>query len=136
MEHTLDQEVEAIALDVRYWAEGRAEGTGHERLDGWCAIASGKLFKALKAKGYEPELHVWMHPQTKDSHVYVVLDDHVICVTATQFKEFRDTPVVIMHYREAQAFEFFQGCVTFETVDKLRIWQRKSNWPAHQIVWA
>lgn len=67
------------------------------------------------------------------SHVYLVVDDHVVDVTATQFDEFRGTPVVIAHYKEAEQHYFYQSSEIFGTPKELRKFQRKTGWPKNQI---
>ncbi len=127
--------VEAIALDVRYWAEGRAPDEQYD-LNGWCAIASAQLFRQLKARGIEAEIHAWTCNQSSDAHVYIVVADHVVDVTATQFARFRNKPVVVMHYREAQSFEYYQTVAIFHSVEELRNWQKGNRWPSDQVAYS
>lgn len=130
MNANLHSNVLAVATDVRYWAEGRAN---NEDLNGWCARASAELFKQLKAEDIEAEIHVWNETEGEPSHVFVVVEDHVVDVTATQFPEFVDTPVVIMHQREAEAHEFYQTKHVFHSVQELLKYQKKTRWPGHQM---
>lgn len=132
MDKNLQANVEAIATDVRYWAEGRAPSECANLL-GWCARASAELFKQLKEEGFEAEIHAWTSPRDEASHVFVVVDDHVVDVTATQFKEFAEEPVLIIHQKEAQAYEFYQSDKVFHSVQELLSWQKKSRWPGHQL---
>jgi hypothetical protein len=133
VDQTIQSYVSLVATQVRYWAEGKAQGKSRE-LDGWCAIASAHLFNELKKLGIECEIHAWVH-KSGEAHVYVVVDDHVIDVTATQFREFRNTPVVMMHQREAEQHEFYQTVSVFHSVEDLRKWQQKGRWPKHQIAY-
>lgn len=134
MDKNLQSRVEAIATDVRYWAEGKC-GYSHTNLMGWCARASAQLFKQLEKDGIAAEIHAWTCPLSGCAHVFVVVDDHVVDVTATQFMDFENTPVVIMHYKEAQAHDFYQGQNVFNSVKKLRSWQKENRWPAHQMAY-
>ena len=122
--------VEAIATDVRYWAEGRSE---REDLNGWCARASAELFKQLNYRGIPAEIHAWVDGDDESAHVYVVVDDFVVDVTATQFREFKNVPVLIMHMKEAEAHEFYRSVAVFKTVRELRSWQKKGRWPPDQV---
>lgn len=126
------QYVHAIATDVRYWAEGRNDCPTTD-LNGWCAIASAQLFRELERQGIKAEIHAWVHRDSEEAHVYLVIDDHVVDVTATQFRQFRDTPVLIMHHREAQQFEYYQTVSVFHSVTELRAWQKKHRWPVDQV---
>jgi hypothetical protein len=126
----MDAIVEAIATDVRYWAEGRSS---KEDLNGWCARASAELFKQLTSNGIPAEIHAWVDNDDEMAHVYVVVDDHVVDVTATQFRPFRNTPVVILHVKEAMAHEFWQTTAIFESVKELRSWQKRGHWPPDQV---
>ncbi len=128
------QDVEAIAYDVRYWTEGRSQ---NDDLNGWCAVASGQLFRELVKEGYTPEIHVWVcQHDGESSHVFLVVEDHVVDVTATQFKQLRDKPVVIMHQREAEVYDFYNSEHVFHNVDDLRSYQRRHRWPADQVAYS
>jgi len=124
--------VVAIATDVRYWAEGRASNDCID-LRGWCARASAELFKQLKAEDINAEIHAWTCGVTDAAHVFVVVEDHIIDVTATQFREFSDTPVLVLHQREAAVYEFYQTSASFHSVQELLVWQKKSHWPGNQM---
>jgi len=132
MNANLQSNVMAIATDVRYWAEGRASDDRPDLL-GWCARASAELFKQLKAEDIDAEIHVWTAGVGEEAHVFVVVDDHIVDVTATQFKEFAETPVVILHYKEAQAYEFYQTVHVFHSITELLSYQKKSRWPGSQL---
>lgn len=138
MDKTLFDTVLGIATDVRYWAEGRAEGDDipDTSLSGYCAIASSELFRQLVSAGFTPEIHVWECPNTRDSHAFVVLDDHVVDVTATQFREFADKTVVIMHVREAETWPYWNSSYSFSSVEALIKRQKKDRWPARQIAYS
>jgi hypothetical protein len=139
MDKTLFDTVLYIATDVRYWAEGRAEGDpkGNPRdLNGYCAIASAELFRQLTREGLKPEIHVWECPETADSHAFVVVDDHVVDVTATQFREFADKSVVIMHVRVAEQYMYWNSSYSFSSVEALIKRQKKDRWPARQIAYS
>jgi hypothetical protein len=135
MNANLQAIVVAIATDVRYWAEGRASSP-YSKLDGWCARASAELFKQLKEEDIDASIHVWNENTGEIAHVFVVVDDHVVDVTATQFPEFEDKPVVILHQREAEAYEFYQTKHVFHSVQELLKYQKKSRWPASQMAFA
>ena len=133
MDSNVESYVAMVATQVRYWAESRAPKEDH-RLDGWCAIASARLFSELDKQGIKSEIHVWVAP-SGEAHVYVVVDDHVVDVTATQFREFRSSFVVIIHQREAEQYEFYRTVEVFHSVKDLRKWQKKGRWPARQMAY-
>jgi hypothetical protein len=133
MKQALHDTVLAIATDVRYWAEGRST---NDDLNGWCAIASAELFRQLQKEEIPAEIHYSLCRLDGEScHVYLLVDDHVVDVTATQFKQLRDKPVVIMHSREAEAYDFYNADEVFYSVEDLRAYQRKHRWPAEQIAY-
>jgi hypothetical protein len=129
--------IRSLAESVRYWAEGRAIGTeGEDDLTGWCAIASAELWRQLDREGIAAEIHCWVCPEDKESaHVYVVVDDHVVCVTATQFSKMRNIPVYIEHVKEAARWDWFQGELVFKTPEELIRYQKKVRWTVSQIAW-
>lgn len=139
MDKTTFDTVLEIATDIRFWAEGRAEGDPNanpKELDGYCAIASAQLFRTLTSEGFEPELHVWEDTDSRDAHVFVVLEDHVIDVTATQFRQFAERAVVIMHVREAEGYTYWNSSYSFKSVEELIKRQKKDRWPARQIAYS
>jgi len=71
------------------------------------------------------------------SHIYLVVDDYIVDVTATQFAKYRSKTLLIMHEREAdQWYHGSQGADTdcFNTPEELRLLQKRWRWPASQIV--
>ena len=133
MDKALRDTVTAIALDVRYWAEDRAK---YACLSGMCAIASAELHRRLAEVGIASEIHVWYWHYDESAHVYCVVDDFVVDVTATQFKEFRNRPVVIMHTREAEVYTYYQTQEVFKDAGSLRKMQKRTKWPAEQVAFA
>jgi len=136
VDKNLKQQVLSLARVVRSWAESRDDAQKHPSgdLNGWCAIASGKLSRELAKNEIAHEIHV----QSSDygCHVYVVVDDHVVDVTATQFPDFRNTPVLIMHCREAECYSYYNAAATFTNVEQLIKYQRKQNWSVNQIAYS
>lgn len=133
MKQALHDTVLAVATDVRYWAEGRSDNND---LNGWCAIASAELFRQLQKEEIPAEIHYSLcHLDGQSCHVYLVVDDHVVDVTATQFTEFRDKPVLIMHSREAEAYDFYVAKEIFNSAEALRIYQKKHRWVSDQIAY-
>lgn len=132
MNQQLRDIVTALATEVRWWAESRAET---ESLAGWCAKASARLFNELVRAGIQAEIHLWTWNRDDSAHVYIVVDDHIVDVTATQFAEFRNVPVLIMHQREAEVHEFYRTKEVFRSVMELIRSQKKHRWPANQIAY-
>jgi hypothetical protein len=67
------------------------------------------------------------------AHVFIVVDDHVVDITATQFREFEDTKIVVLHTKEAEQYDFYETSQMFETPQKLRKYQVRNHWPGEQI---
>lgn len=128
--------VESIALQARYWAEAHADSQGGngDTLSGWCAIASAKLHDLLTEQGIDATISVWN--SSWGSHVFLIVDDHVVDITATQFSEFVTQPVVIMHQKQAETFEFYQSDIELATPNDLRRYQKKNRWPNAQTAYA
>lgn len=132
----MDQKrLEAVAISVRHWAEAVAcEARLRDDLTGLCAIASAELFDQLETIGLRPELHLWTCVQDGiSSHVFVVLDDVVVDITATQFSKMRAPKVYIAHKRIAERWEWYQSQEVFDTVRDLIRYQKKHRWPSNQI---
>jgi hypothetical protein len=126
----------ATAADVRLWAEERAVGTYMEEdLCGMCAIASAELFRRLAKLGYKAELCAWVDEFECSSHCFIVVDDHVLDVTATQFRETENITVFYEHIREAVKYAWYNAQHTFNDVKRLVKWQKKERWASDQIAW-
>lgn len=133
MHPELREQVEQAAFKSRRWAERKAEEEDFHKqsLKCWCARASAELFKTLTRRGIGAKLH--MFEGERFSHVFVVVDDHIVDITATQFSPFRMSAVVIMHLREAEQYEFYQAEQEFSTVEDLRKYQIKKDWAANEL---
>lgn len=131
--YTRDRILE-IAENVRYWAESFAEDNDFDSdLCGMCAIASGQLFFKLKRAGFDPVLRIWYENGKKgEAHVYLMVEDYVLDVTATQFLDFSNQPIVFMHEAEACVYPYYNHTREYKTVQGLREHQRGARWPASQ----
>ena len=134
MNHNLYR-AQDLALEVRDWAEVLAAEQERSRdLCGYCAIASAELHKRLSKEGIFAELVV--AETDLFAHVFVLIEDHVLDVTATQFSEFRNQPVVLLHSKEAEQYDFYRPIEIFGTAKDLRKWQKKIGWCQWQIAYA
>lgn len=124
--------VKAIAYEVREWAEGKVEPSSD--LCGMCAIASAELYRRLKKHGIESEIHLYDDSESCTAHVFLVVDDHVVDVTATQFQELENERVVILPKKLAEAYDFYNTAKIFKEPVTLKKWQRKTQWPSDQMV--
>lgn len=129
--------VQKIAQDTRYWAEQRAQKNSApscgEGLAGWCAIAAAELHKRLTAEGIESAIHV---QDDSECHCYCVVEDHVVDVTATQFREYREKDVLIIHVKEAETNDYHAGQKVFNSAADLRRYQKRAGWPPSQTAYA
>lgn len=126
---TLSQ-VKILATQVRTWAVAKADKANYnpDTLCGWCAIASGELFKRLEKVGIKSTLHI------NSGHTFVTVDDHVVDVTATQFMDYEDTPVLIAHQKEVEDKWYYQDVDSFTSIRDLYNFQKKTKWPVKQRV--
>lgn len=122
--------VETMARHVRAWALDRA-GVYEQDLCGWCGICSAELWRRLTRAGIHSRIHV--HNSSWESHVFLVVDDHIVDVTATQFTEFRQVPVVIIPEFEGKAYSFYSTVEIFDSAMDLRQYQLKNKWPKMQV---
>jgi len=130
MDKSLHDTIAVIAQGVRYWAEAKSN---RYDLNGWCAKCSAELYRRLKRAGISSEIH--MSSNEWGSHVYLVVEDHIVCVTATQFSSFYPD-VMIQHQREMDGEEFFTTTETFKNPEELRELQKKNKWPSYQIAYS
>ncbi len=129
--------VHSIALEVRSWVEAAATAAGESEytvLNGWCAIASCELHKRLVKSGIgQAELH--LAQDGSSCHIFVMVDDHIVDVTATQFREFRYDAVVICHHREIEHHWYYTTSKIFTSGKDLRKDQLRTGWPSSQIAY-
>lgn len=119
-----------LATEVRAWALNQA-GVYETDLCGWCGICSAELWRRLKKAGIVSKIH--MHQCTGLSHVFLVVEDHIVDVTATQFTELYDKPIVIMPEFEGKGFDFYESTEEFNTAEELRKHQLRTKWPRMQV---
>jgi hypothetical protein len=124
--------VKGHATDARYWAEGRA---GTSNMSGWCAIASAYLFRLLKQDGIDAEIRV-RSTDGPEAHVFLCVDDYVVDVTADQFRELRNQPIVVIPERLAEAYYFYQSNFVFNSVEDLIRHQKKTRWVSSQVAYS
>lgn len=119
-----------VALETREWAEKYHKQSPDKYwpgLGGMCAIASARLFKDLKKLKLNPQIHLG------SNHCFVVVDDHVIDVTATQFSRWQFPNVYVEKLQDAQSLCFyFRDAQVFNCLDALNEHMAKEDWPKHQ----
>lgn len=104
--------------------------TGNHDLDCYCAIASFKIWSALKKLGYSPTFVEYLGGKygelcRYEGHCFVICNGYLIDVTATQFgwKE----PVVVRTFREELYWYITHSARTVDGIKKLL-----KNWPVEQ----
>lgn len=129
MNTELKAKVLPIAKRVREWTERKAERAKYNQhnLCGWCAISAAQLFRELRREDIPAELHY------VSGHCFVVVDDYVVDVTATQFMKFENVEINILHHKEAQEYWYYETEHRFDSPTKLREHQIKKNWPKREI---
>lgn len=133
MDSNTRRTVTNLARKVRAWCEAenvKLETPKNKNLCGWCAIATARLWKELNAQGVKGQIHLSLSGPC--AHVFLVVDDHIVDVTATQFPQFRNEKLVILHEKEAEGYWFYKAEKKFDNTDKLREDQVASGWPACQ----
>jgi hypothetical protein len=120
--------IRQCAQEVRNWAEDQADDPG---LGGWCARCSAELWYLLDDVGIKAEIRMYAG-MDGSAHVFLGIDDHILCVTATQFQPFKDTPILFMHERET-AYRFFEYTDVFMHPKDLIKDQKATKWPSHQM---
>jgi len=137
--NTLKRQLAEIA---RYWAEGYAIAYNMEHpscvgygsdLDGMCAIASAHLWFLFQDAGFKPTI-AHAHCSGIGGHVFVVLDDEVWDVTASQFA--RSIPNVVNMPLEAASRSrwYWKPNTIFKSPAELRENQLALGWPDYQTI--
>lgn len=120
------------ALDVREWTEDYQKNSPHasrywDGCGGLCAIASVKLMEQLAV------LNIKAKFVANSSHCFLLVDDHIVDITATQFQR-GHRPIVIWpkdspHAQEQYFWKQNYICENLEQVDLLL---KERGWPKHQ----
>ena len=135
MDKALQDTVAAIAFETRMWVQAKADQANYHPDDllGWCAIAASELSRRLNTAGIPTTIYV---KNEYPCHCYCMVDDYVVDVTATQFREYKDVEVLILHSKEAEVNEYHCGTMQFGTGAELRVYQQKTRWPSCQLAFA
>ena len=129
---TMMNQVADIAVEVRDWAEVIAEKEGYrEDLNGMCAIASSELWKRLTH--HKIKSKICMCEEDNGCHVFLNVEDHIVCITATQFYKFRNIPILIRHEKEMEDEMYYRNPIIFKNSKMLRTYQINEGWEKNQI---
>lgn len=137
------QTVLHTAMEVRLWTENLSKEEGNWKsydVAGYCAIASGELYRRLTAAGIEKvQLAMWLNDNTNDAHVFLVWRNRIIDVTATQFifdgRASWIQPVEIRHLEEAmRLLPEWTPVHYYDSPEQLRAAQINQRWPNDQVV--
>jgi len=125
-----------ICRKAREWAEKYArEKTDFDRdLCGLCAIASAKLHVMLKRAKYETTIVYG------DGHVFLLWEDHVVDITATQFG--RRKIFIIPYQKLHKEHKDYGYCDVgpwsimnrFKKLKGLWSFQQRHGWPKEQCI--
>jgi hypothetical protein len=120
-----------LAHQARKWAEHQAiQEDFPPSLVGFCAKASAYLFTLLKAAGYDPQII------ENDSHCFVLVDQELVDITATQFSaslQHDFQPVEIRPLSDLDSLYFWDVHYRHYSVTELQTSQTNRHWPSRQI---
>lgn len=125
------EQVKKIAQQVRRWAVKNRDNYDYSfphDLGGMCAIAASQLWKRLTEAGIEAKLAIRNHGC--ESHCFVIVDDYIVDVTATQFGM---EPIEIIPKKQARKHWFWKHTKLHDTATELRTYQLKTGWPFEQL---
>ncbi len=121
--------VRSIASEARQWAEAYARkysASYGPDLCCLCAKASGRLHSLFKRYGVPGVI------AANDNHVFNVVGDYVVDITATQFDE-NNKKVVILPRKLATNF-YWKIDIMYDEVANFCGWQESGGWPDYQKV--
>ena len=143
----MDQ-IRHIARQTRRWAlRHRHKVWADATLCGMCAIASAELHKRLTAAGFSAAIA--FRNTADEGHAFVICDELIVDVTATQFGWITRRGADLRYTRErrCRAVEivplsdkasrplFWQETAIYDSLDALVLRQKQSGWPPDQIAW-
>jgi hypothetical protein len=111
---------------IRLWAEEYASVNGFpDDLCGMCAIASAKLWRSLAGGGiYGVIAH------SRIEHFFMVLDDYVIDITATQFGVVNPVTILPKSYAKASYWRINKVLTNDR---RMRQYQTRRQWCPDEI---
>lgn len=118
------EKVRAIAQNVRNWAEDR-DWHSIKTLYGFCAKASARLHTLLVKEGIPAKIGC------NDHHVYVIVDNYIVDVTATQFGPWET--VTVLPLEEAGKYKHWEAQQIKHSAKELVGYQRRMGWPSDQL---
>jgi len=127
---TLSHRVRDHAYRVRRWVEFNCIKLGGHSpcLEGLCAIASAELWRRLRKDGIRAKLG---HAQDEyEHHVFVIVDDHIIDITATQFNA-NCAKVEVRPVNHLLHPWYWKVTETFDSDDALHVHQTDTDW----VIW-
>jgi hypothetical protein len=129
----LDPTIINIASTVRSWAEQRAARLGDStpsELDCYCGIASTKMSLMLN------EVHIGhriaLSQCSYGSHAFVLVNNYIVDVTATQFGE--EDRIFVRHSRHPSLNWYHRFNRTFKSARSFITTQIREHWPDDQII--
>lgn len=136
----INQRVQVLtrARQARDWAEYQdllceSRDYPSNDLNGWCAIASAHLSRLLAQDGIEHR--ICLAESCEGCHVFVTVGDYIVDVTATQFSEYQNEPVLLAHSRQLEHNWFHDPVLFFYDADSLRKHQLATGWPKNQTAY-
>lgn len=136
--------IKQIAQQTRRWAMRNRSKNFHNvqeedydyfdfgsDLCGMCAIAAAELFRRLQSAGYKPKIAV--RNKKVEGHCFIIVDEKVVDVTATQFGM---KPVEIVARNQKRLPSFWRHTSLFDSVEDLILCQKRTGWPIEQTAFS
>lgn len=127
-----EETIQIITEGVRDWAEDYSKEYPESCCDdlcGLCAIAAAKLCYELRSNGYDAVI-AFSSVGYMTYHAFVILDDHIIDITATQFQQ---QSVVIKPISEAENNYYWRVYKVFTTTGEFIKYLTKIAWCPEQM---
>lgn len=121
---------------TRKWAESYAIAKKFPKnLNGMCAIASSKLFEALdRVQGLKPELAIWHDRVSEGVHCFVLCNEYLVDITATQFGNFDPVEIINRFKIDKRRYYFWNFDTRLKSIDDLILYQQEIPWVAKSQV--
>lgn len=128
--------INTIASRGRYWIENHFSDIFDDNYEGACAWASTYILKQLQEAGINSYVAISQIPNKGGQHAYVVTDDVVIDVTATQFQDRVDKylpPIIVVGKNRAKEFFWNDVITRLHTPQAVVDFTLEPEWPEEQI---
>lgn len=128
--------ISEIASQGRFWIESQFSEVFTDEYEGACAWASTYILKRLQEQNINAYVAISQLNNKGGQHAFVVTDNHIVDVTATQFQDRIDKflpPIIVVDKKKAREFFWHDVISRLHTPQAVVDFTLEPEWPEEQI---